>query len=379
MKYKEIARRSIIILPLFLPFFIIRFSIANIPTTLLEVMIWAIFFSNLVLSNIKIKWSWHLIVAIAFLISGLISALIDPDITAGLGLYKAYFIDGFLVYLLVANLSDAERKVFSNFLIFSGIISSLGALSLYFNGIRSEDGRIIDLSLLNPNYLAMFLAPIIVLTVASITNKISRKTIFLIAALILLLATAYLTKSRGVIISVVPALIYLFYSLNKKKTTLKKIGAWLLIIGFFVGGYLYFKPDWSDHARKATSSNVRYYIWSTSVEMIEKNPILGVGLSNYQDYFSSLTKDRVNYPEFISPQALTAHNIFLQLYLTTGLLGLLSFMGLILFALYRARNKAFSAILIAILSYGLVDTPFFRNDLSILFWMVLALCYENSD
>jgi O-antigen ligase len=377
MRIKNLVKSAIVFLPFFLPFFILRFSVGPIPTTLLEVLILLIFFVNLCFSNIKFRWSWFLFFALIFILAGLTSALIDPNVTAGLGLFKAYFIDGFLVYLMVVSLSDSQKESFFDFLILSGIVASLGALILYFQDVRSLDGRIVDFSLLSSNYLAMYLSPLLVLAITKIRKDLSPKTIFFTLASILFLVVIYLTRSRGVIISAVPALIYLAYLAVKQKTLLRKIVFLLLAVAFFVGGYLYFRPDWSDAGRKATSSNVRYYIWLTSVEMIGENPLLGVGLSNYQKYFTDLTSDRVNYLEFIAPQALTAHNIFLQIYLTTGFLGLVSFVALVGLVLFKCRKKQYMAFLIAILAYGLVDTPFFRNDLAILFWIALAVCYED--
>lgn len=377
MKYKEIAKRAIIFLPVALPFFVIRFAIGPVPTTLLELAIWFVFIANLAFSNIKAKWSWHFLFAIMFVLSGLVSVLVDPDVVSGLGIFKAYFVDGLLVYFLVTSLSAKERDSLGDILVLSGVVAAIGALFLYASGIRSSDNRIVDLSLLSSNYLAMYLAPIFILTISKLRKKVGVRNFFLSLAVLILLLTMYLTSSRGVIVAVVPAAIYLLYSLVKNKTRLVKVGSIALALSFFVGSYLYYQPDWSDHSRKATSSNVRYYIWTTSLEMVRLNPVWGVGLSNYQNYFTSLTKDRVNYPEFIAPQALTAHNIFLQLYLVTGLLGLLTFLALVALALFKTRNRQAVAFMITILAYGLVDTPFFRNDLAILMWIALALCYED--
>lgn len=373
MKYKEIAKRSIILLPILLPFFVIRFAVGPVPTTLLELVIWLVFIANLIFSNIKIKWSWHLLLATIFLLSGLMSALIDPDVVSGLGIFKAYFLDGFVVYLLVVNLSAKDKDSISDLLIFSGVVAALGALLLYANDIRSSDNRIVDLSLLSSNYLAMYLSPIFVLAISKLRKKVGLRNYFLFLAALIILLAMYLTNSRGIIVAVVPAIIFLLYSLVKNKTQLVKAVFIALALAFFVGGYLYYQPDWSDHSRKATSSNIRYYIWTTSIEMVKLNPVWGVGLSNYQNYFTDLTQDRVNYPEYISPQALTAHNIFLHLYLTTGLVGLLAFVGLMAVAILGSKNRQYIALAIVMLSYGLVDTPFNRNDLSVLTWILIAL------
>jgi O-antigen ligase len=105
-----------------------------------------------------------------------------------------------------------------------------------------------------------------------------------------------------------------------------------------------------------------------------------VGLANYQNSFTELTKDRVNF-DYIAPVALTPHNIFLTFYLTTGLLGFVAFIWLlvIFFQNVIAKRAEFSPALVAvmasILAYGLVDTPYFKNDLSLIFWIVWGLAW----
>jgi len=129
-----------------------------------------------------------------------------------------------------------------------------------------------------------------------------------------------------------------------------------------------------DMGRTGRSSNIRYYIWSTSLEIARQKPIFGIGLSNFQSYFSDLTRERVNFAAYISPQALTAHNLYLHIYLTMGLLGLIVFIGLVTQSgFWRLRDRAASLALFSVLFYGLVDTPIFCNDLAGLFWIILAL------
>jgi len=134
----------------------------------------------------------------------------------------------------------------------------------------------------------------------------------------------------------------------------------------------------------ATSNNIRWYVWQTSIEIVGQRPLLGVGLGNYQNYFTQRTKDRVNYPEFIAPLALTAHNLYLHILTTMGVVGLIVFMWLIWSAIKavspQSRLPATLMILagfVSILFYGFVDTPFFKNDLAILWWLLIGilLCY----
>ena len=365
-----------------LPLYFLRFSVGGIPTTALELLIYAAFILFLISASYReIKNSTAVYLGGLFVISGLIGALIDPNLSSGLGLWKAYFFDGFLVFLMALSVKKKDVEDYLHFIIASGLIAVLIAYTLYSYGIKSADNRLLDFDRLSPNYLAMFLSPILVISISQMIKLFKKDQMFWVylVASINFAAALYLTGSRGGYIAAIAGLIVVLFShlMHGKFAKTAKI----LLVGSLVlvlGTTLYvFQPDWSSHSRKATSSNVRFYIWSTSLEMIKKEPIFGIGLSNYQNYFGNLTKDRVNYPEFITPQALTAHNLFLQLYLTTGLIGLVTFLSLVIFSkFWKFYTPVLSASVITILILGLFDTPFYRNDLAILVWIILALLYS---
>jgi len=91
-----------------------------------------------------------------------------------------------------------------------------------------------------------------------------------------------------------------------------------------------------------------------------------------QPYYNPTQMERLAYP----------HNLFLNFWLETGLLGLLAFLGLF-GALTAAalkikkENKFLGAALLAALAvffiHGLVDVPYFKNDLAMLFWIIAAI------
>ena len=150
------------------------------------------------------------------------------------------------------------------------------------------------------------------------------------------------------------------------------------------------KPDWDANPaslRAATSNNIRFEIWKTTLaDILPKNGnwIWGVGLGNYQDYFTELTKNRVNYPEWISPWALTPHNLFLNIWINLGLLGLASFIWiLILFSKSIGFQTRYSAVLISVMavmiSQGLFDSTYWKNDLGLVFWIFIGLGLIISD
>jgi len=79
----------------------------------------------------------------------------------------------------------------------------------------------------------------------------------------------------------------------------------------------------------------------------------------------------------------TPHNIILNFWLEIGLLGLVAF-GMI-FAKFFKQTKVkllqqkswltlgIAAAMITILVHGLIDVPYFKNDLAILFWIIIGL------
>src|SRR6185436_15836198 len=102
------------------------------------------------------------------------------------------------------------------------------------------------------------------------------------------------------------------------------------------------------------------------IQQIGQHPILGLGLGG----FARLGLG-VNYP----------HNIFLNFWVELGILGLISFLWIMFLSFQQHKNKAnvftLAAIvyLVIFLIHGLVDAPYFKNDLALLFWFVVSLFY----
>lgn len=359
-----------------LPFYLVRFSIGRLPTTLLEILIYVAFIYGLFSKQIKIKADATFYISLLFVLSGLVAVFTDPQIIRAAGLWKAYFFDGFLLFMMIMSLEKNEKNNILIYLSTGGAMTALIALGIYFLGIKSTDGRLLDLDRLSPNYLSMFLIPSFIATVFLAINYYrdrGRLIYFAFCSAIIALALL-LTGSRAIYLSLPVGLIIMLLAFMKAENRkFYKTLAIVISVAVIILGAWFFRPSFGDMGRTGSSSNIRYYIWTTSVEIISKSPVLGIGLSNFQDYFTNLTDDRVNYSAYIAPQALTAHNLYLQLYLTVGLLGIITFVLLVFTSVRKSKNIVIIAMMVSILVYGLVDTPFFRNDLAGLFWIVLAL------
>ncbi|OQA52448.1 MAG: O-Antigen ligase [candidate division WS2 bacterium ADurb.Bin280] len=366
----------IILTVIFLPLYILRFSIFSIPSTALEVLIYITFLAGLLEKKIKIKFDLYFFVSLFFVVTALISVFVDPQFIRSSGIFKAYFIDGFLIFLTIRYGDRESIKLLPACLVVSGALTASASLVMFAFGTSSSDGRLLDLDRLSPNYLTMFLVPIFIIGFHGLIKnfRASGKFLFYLTADVLIFVAIILSGSRGAYLALPVGLAMVCAQfIAKKYLAYYKLFAVLFSIVLIAGVLWVFRPNFGAMGRVGNSSNIRYYIWTTSIEIAEERPLAGVGLSNFQDYFTDLTRGRINYSEYIAPQALTAHNLFFHIYLTMGLLGITSFILMLYFFLKNSRDPVIVSALSSILIYGIVDTPFFRNDLSILFWILLGL------
>ena len=135
--------------------------------------------------------------------------------------------------------------------------------------------------------------------------------------------------------------------------------------------------------RDDSSNNFRINVWLAVVDMIKARPVLGIGPGN--DAFNQI------YPLYQKPNytALSAYSVFLEIAVEAGLIGLTVFLWLLSVTLgqgwrllQRLREVqsvqaywliAALATMAGMLVHGLVDTIWYRPQVSTLWWMMLAL------
>lgn len=135
-------------------------------------------------------------------------------------------------------------------------------------------------------------------------------------------------------------------------------------------------------------------IWQAALKIGQDHWLLGIGPGLFQKYYLDYQKYfPVPYLEWAVPQP---QNLFLAWWLQTGLLGLMGFLWLLVnffrwaLAAWRQKKPSFfplsgtsegrqplalvlMAVMIYILAHGLVDTTYWKNDLALIFWVVMAL------
>ncbi len=133
--------------------------------------------------------------------------------------------------------------------------------------------------------------------------------------------------------------------------------------------------------RGHSSNSYRANVWAAVVKMIGDTWPIGIGPGN--DVFKRL------YPLYMVSgfEALGAYNVFLEVFVEMGIVGIGAFLWLLVAHVARqawgvaqrwsdGRSWMMAACLAAtaaICVHGMVDTVFYRPQVSILFWLVLAL------
>jgi putative inorganic carbon (hco3(-)) transporter len=373
---------------------------------------WKTEFKNFLERNRYVWWG-----ALVFLLIVVPSVLIVPSSIVlidgstvfesrrvALGIVKGWLLIPLLYYLMMYKLTTkrSQLKTALNCFIVSALPLVIWAFYQYFSGdFLTLDGRASG-PFINANYLAMYLSPAVVALwihlVRLILNNFKFSNFFLTACGAFVYSIALLlTQSYGAILGVIGAMtIYLILNWNLFKRNgkdrellmLKRIVYLLCVLGVVViaSGLLIFvnTEKWRVLLELAerSSSSVRLQIYQISAALIAQNPWLGIGLGQYEAVYNLQAVSILGKAPYewvmIHP-----HNIFLAFWLNLGLAGLLMFLIIIVsaFAGYvRAvdfKDKYFKLIgltmLIVVLLHGQIDTHFFKNDLALMFWLIIGL------
>lgn len=412
------------------PLYLVRFKILGIPLTFLELMIliaFAVWF--LVKDGAQIKTIFkkegRTPYPYRFELIGVLLLSWIAIITAGmnfeaLGIFKAYFFEPLLLFILVINLfsNPLGRKKIIWSLAISALVVSLFAIYQKITGDfisnpfwSAESTRRVVSFFGYPNAVGLFLAPLILLFIGrgyqSIKEKNIYESIFLSGTIITSILAIFFAKSEGALIGVVVAVFFFALFVNKKLRITAITGFLLTLIIVFsylpLKNYIIQKVSLND-----LSGQIRKQQWIETKKMLAAGRLFtGAGLSAYQKTVAPyhqegifLKNDDPNWLEKIRTSAeyrqkmwqptevyMYPHNIFLNFWSELGILGALLFCWIIAKFLWQSASFFWSqknsserflalglfSAMIALTFHGLVDVPYFKNDLSALFWVLIAL------
>jgi len=391
LAYKNL-KLALAILAGILPLYLIRFELGSLPTTLLElliiiiVVIWLTKYKSwkTKLAQYR-KWFWP---TVLLLLAATIGIFVAPDTLDALGIWKAYFVEPMLLFLVLLTTLEKKEDLQMLFqaLAITAIVLSLIAIVQYVTGFGIPapwdiEGRVTSI-FDYPNALGLFLAPIVGLSVVMLQEQ--RRALWLVTILLGIVAIV-LAKTEAALVAV-PAglLLTLLLSSAPKKTKILVLSIAVILgaVLFAVSGTVRSKILLEDY-----SGQVRRSQWSETIELLQDKPIFGAGLNGYPTALEPY-HDPTFYEIFQYP-----HNIILNIWSELGVLGFIAVVWLAWLVLKTMKDcfasktgsqhsklllAAFAALMIMAI-HGLVDVPFFKNDLAVMTMMMLAVVAQKED
>lgn len=377
------------ILILLLPAYLIRFSAGPLPSTLLELVFGAVFLVWLfryaradwpVIKETIARNRLLFLFIFLFFAGSLIAAFTNPLLLKALGLWRAHFLEpAALFFVLIGRQKSISARDLIKYLAWSTV--SISALAI----VQKLTGQFYPPSLWDdqlsgrataffttPNAIGLYLAPVILLATATAAPRTDESKNYFYIIFLALLAV-FFSFSQGAWVALGLGAVLFAFLTGYKKTALAA-----LVIGLvtaFAVPQIRSAVLFQDQAGQN-----RLALWSYSLNYVTASPknfFLGSGMRMFfnevqRPYYNVEEMERLIYP----------HNLFLNFWLETGLLGMISFTGLlvclfILGAKTLRNDRLMGAAIIGALAvfvvHGLVDVPYFKNDLAMLFWIITAL------
>ncbi|MFA6908861.1 MAG: O-antigen ligase family protein [Patescibacteria group bacterium] len=387
---------AIALLLFLLPAYQFRFTLF-IPSTYLEVMIviclavWAV---QITVRHQwrETRWPWRWLIC-AFAVAGAVAVAVSPNIRNALGLYKAYVIEPVLFFIVVVNVMKTPahwKKIFFA-LGSSVVIIGLAALFQQADILPGAGSYLLEhpprsTSLFEfPTAVGKYVAPILAVFLSLLlvkTKSVGRGmwhsgNVMYIGVIGFGIMALMLSVSRGALIGVGAALVFVSFFSRWRK--------WLLI-GIASIAVLCLVIPVTRHELVSivniqdTSADVHVVMWKGTLRMIADRPIFGAGLAGFPELYEQY-KEASHVEFFPNPD-----HLFLTLWVEMGLLGLAVFLWIIVkwlrtgvfvvksqYAEYRPYAVGVMAALVAVITHGFFDTPYFKNDLAVMFWALAAV------
>lgn len=362
-----------------MPLYLLRFSLAGIHTNVFEILALvcvAWFFIQRRSFKIALRDYKTYFMPVGLIMIGLfVSTLLNDEYRTGFGIIKGWFVIP-LIFAWVVIETLRPEKIFQA--IYQSVFLVASASLVYFiTGELTFDGRL-QAFYNSPNFLAMYLAPAVIIGSRLWENNKKYYTL----SLTLILLVLYLTFSYAAWIAVFLAIVTRLVFEKREFFRNKKIAMILaLILVVFLLQLGTSKMNGLLRMEERSSFSSRMMIWSAAGKIISDNPVWGIGPGNFQDKYLEYQKYFPPYLEWAVPQP---HNIFLAFWLQAGLTGLIGFLTLLFFwfkNLWKENKKEIQItsglIMIYIILHGLFDTTYFKNDLAVVFWLIIFLATEN--
>jgi len=402
MKKNKLLKNFLLLVIFCAPLYLVKVNIFIFPSNVFEILAllssaYVFIKKRSVIFKKIAQFPKSFLLSLFLIITGIVfSVLFNGNFTVGFGILKGWFLVpfffSFALYLMIDSSTSLEA-VFKS-IYFSTVAVGLVAIFYKLFNLLTYDERLTAFYS-SPNYLALYLAPGIFFGLFFFCkqysqNKLSKQTLFYLLTLLLISISLYFTYSYGAWMAILLSLLLTRLVLQPIK---KQFFALIVLLLFFFA--LFASQIGTQKLSAALSLSTqssfasRIMIWKSSLLLITQHPLVGIGAGNFQAAYLNTQPYFPPYLEWAVPQP---HNIFLAFWLQAGLAGLTGFLWLLFFifktfsAIFKnKKNAAFAAPLFGFFLYtilhGMLDTTYWKNDLSFLFWIcffLLLVLAENS-
>lgn len=281
----------------------------------------------------------------------------------------------FALYLVTASLLVSHPE--ASQVLFLTIAGGAAAAALllyqvYSIGLRYRASLYFGDRAANPNDLAAsLLLPFSLALAGLLSEGRPLKRALLLAALVLIATAIFLTMSRGALVALSATLSAVLFRAGARKRMLIPIVLVTLPI-------IFMPESFYDRLKEAPTGRGtgRLDIFIAGIEVIKHNPVMGVGLENF-----TIAYDRfAGYAPVFRGRGRAAHNMYLEVWAETGLIGFALFIAAIYYQLKRVRPPANCRLLnyweigVGAGCWGLLVAGFAGNiQWSKEFWLCLIL------
>ncbi|MBI3273534.1 MAG: O-antigen ligase family protein [Candidatus Colwellbacteria bacterium] len=335
------------------------------------------------------------ITGITFLFLGLlIGIFVSSDMQTSLGVFKGWFLAPVLFAITTRSVLVEEKQKQKALwsLALSGISVAVISFFYWIFGWLTFDGRLAAFYE-SPNMLAMYVTPALLIVTLALTydlrlttydkKLINNKSLvvgrwsLVVFSFSFLIFSLVMARSLGAFIGITAAGLFYLSTLYWGKY-MDKLGRIVIVSIIFIGILLPFPSIlFNPWEMGRTSLASRLMIWQASVEMLKNNWLFGIGPGMFQETYLAYQKNFSPFLEWAVPHP---HNIFLATWLYGGLIGLVGLL-LILFWFFSKLQKISTniyqylllSIIIYLLIHGTIDNTLWRNDMAMVFWMMMAL------
>lgn len=228
-----------------------------------------------------------------------------------------------IFYFVASLLIDTRVKLLCSIYVFAGILLfyALWANKVYFTGEFwrfGDNGRLggpIESIYKDENYLAMLF---VLATPVLYYLGVARKNVFLKYSIWFFIPITwhalFLTSSRGAMLSLAVACIYVFFRSFDRKASIGMAAGLVLAVAFQSGNLLTRVDDTvaaSQQSELVTEKKLdpRLISWGIAIKIMREYPLFGVGVGNFVNAF----------PTYSDTKAHVAHNTFFQFAANCGI------------------------------------------------------------